>query len=82
MSNCIRSSDFFAIPVQLTYKGDREFNTLLGGFCSLFLLVVVASGLAYNVHSYWDRPRYLQSEQKEYINFHDNHYHFNMSSLN
>ena len=38
----IRSKDLFAAPVQLTYKGQRSFNTAVGGVCSiLFILVSV-----------------------------------------
>ena len=39
VSSGIRSIDFFAVPVSLTYKGKKKFNTLAGGCCSLLLIV-------------------------------------------
>ena len=52
MKNCmtslleaIKQRDFFAIPVQLTYKGQRKFNTLLGGCCSIILVIGILVSL-------------------------------------
>ena len=44
--NKVRQLDLFAVPVQLTYKGQKGFNTLLGGFTSLVLIVIL---LTYSV---------------------------------
>ena len=38
----IKSFDFFAIPVQLTYNGQRAFFTLFGGCVSLILIICLA----------------------------------------
>ena len=38
----VRERDLFAIPVQLTYKGNKEFNTAIGGFCSISLWLAIA----------------------------------------
>ena len=46
MNNClshlkdaVKGVDFFAIPVQLTYKNQRNFNTVVGGFCTLMIIL-------------------------------------------
>ena len=38
----MRDWDFFAIPVGMTYKGQREFNTVFGGCLSIILGVLFA----------------------------------------
>ena len=39
MFKWVRENDLFAVPVHLTYKGQKSFNTLLGGFFSLTLIL-------------------------------------------
>ena len=48
MKNCLRylkdavkGVDFFAIPVQLTYKNQRKFNTVVGGCCTLTIILAI-----------------------------------------
>ena len=38
-SDFVRSLDFFAVPVSLTYKGEKWFKTQLGGYCTLVLIL-------------------------------------------
>ena len=49
MLSLIRGTDLFATPVELSYKGQRAFKTVLGGICSIVLIVVVALSFAINV---------------------------------
>ena len=42
----VKEQDFFATPVQLTYKSKTEFNTAFGGFCSIFLFLGMTIYLA------------------------------------
>ena len=44
--SCIRSLDAYSKPVQFTYKGESEFNTLVGGIATLIssLLMIVYGG--------------------------------------
>ena len=44
IASYIKEKDIFAIPVQLTYKGQRKFNTMVGGCCTilLFLMIVIS----------------------------------------
>ena len=39
LKNAIKGIDFFAIPVQLTYKSQRKFDTVVGGCCSLLIIL-------------------------------------------
>ena len=41
LTNCIKERDIFAIPVQLTYKGQRKFNTVCGGCCTIILYLAI-----------------------------------------
>ena len=34
--SCIRQQDAFARPIQLKYKGETEFNTVVGGIVTIF----------------------------------------------
>ena len=45
ISQSVRRRDLFAIPVQLTYKGQRKFHTLLGGFCTVILTIAAVVSL-------------------------------------
>ena len=48
--NLIRDFDLFAVPVSLTYKGKKRINTLLGGLCSLLLLISFLTYSALTLH--------------------------------
>ena len=41
MLEFIRRCDFFAIYVHVTYEGERKFNTLLGGSCTVALVFAI-----------------------------------------
>ena len=41
LKNTIKGADFFAIPVQLTYKSSRKFNTVVGGCCTLLIILAI-----------------------------------------
>ena len=40
-ANMIRSYDHFASPVSLTFKGKKRFSTIIGGFFSLLMILIV-----------------------------------------
>ena len=46
----MRKLDLFAVQVQLSYKGERSFNTALGGFCSLLLVLCFLAYAAYELN--------------------------------
>ena len=39
----VKEQDLFGVPVQLTYKGERTFNTAIGGCCSLLMIIFLVS---------------------------------------
>ena len=43
MTRGIRNIDLFAVPVSLTYKGRKNFNTLAGGCFSVLLMLFFVS---------------------------------------
>ena len=46
----VRRVDIFAVPVSLTYKGQRQFNTFVGGCFSLLLIVAFLTYSAISMH--------------------------------
>ena len=57
----LRAADLYGIRVGLSYKGDMYFRTILGGCCSilLILLFTVYGGIAFNTA--FSDPTYLQN---------------------
>ena len=37
--NTVRGLDLFAVPVSLTYKGQKKFGTPCGGCFSIFIII-------------------------------------------
>ena len=52
----VRALDLFAVPVSLTYKGQKAFNTILGGCCSLLLIIGFVTFIAVNLHQLLMNP--------------------------
>ena len=55
--NAVRGLDLFAIPVSLTYKGKRFFDTLLGGFVSLILILVLSTYATMTLYNHLTSPQ-------------------------
>ena len=58
IAKCTRRQDLFAIPVQLTYKGHKAFNTMVGGCFSIFLILVFLTIIAIDVEKLIRDPEY------------------------
>ena len=41
VGSLIKERDLFAIPVQLTYNGQRRFNTCIGGCCTILIFLTI-----------------------------------------
>ena len=54
----IRDQDLFAIPVQLTYQGQREFGTIYGGCISICLVFALCTYFAISLHYEYIHPDY------------------------
>ena len=52
--------DLFAVPVSLTYKGERQFTTLLGGFFSLVIILSFLVFTAVSLHTHIVFPVFMQ----------------------
>ena len=54
----VKSKDLFAVPVQLTYKGERAFSTLCGGGLSILLILGLTAYFAIGMHDLTLHPDY------------------------
>jgi len=52
----VRNQDLFGVPVQLTYKGQKSFNTVCGGLFSLLLLVGFTVAFVLQFRSLYTNP--------------------------
>ena len=55
----IKGQDLFGIPVRLTYKGQQQFNTMLGGCLSILLVATFTAGFFYQLHKLYFEPSYM-----------------------
>lgn len=63
----IRGFDLFAVPVQLNYKGQKAFNTAVGGCCSLILTIGFISYAAYVLKEDLVMPELTSQQKFEYV---------------
>ena len=61
----IKQYDLFAIPVQLTYKGQRKFNTLLGGCCSIMMYLAIIIAFPLMITYEYQNPTLRQTTPKQ-----------------
>ena len=69
IADAIRRSDLFAIPVQLTYKGSKAFNTMVGGCFSIALILAFMSIFAVDIHRGITNPEYVTSVTTSFARF-------------
>ena len=50
IAEAVRMQDMFAVPVQVTYRGKRAFNTVLGGFLSIIIILGLVIYFAYELN--------------------------------
>ena len=58
INKAVRGLDFFAVPVSLTYKGKKKFSTMVGGICSLVLILGFVAYSAVTMHTMIEDPVY------------------------
>ena len=78
----VRDNDVFAIPVRMSYKGNRQFNTILGGICTILFGLAVGSVFLINLHAHLNSPVYDLNTNAAYLSYNDNHQFYNMSTQN
>ena len=64
MVQLVKWADLFAIPVQLTFRGQRFFYTLFGGVVSIILMTLLAGISIYQLHSQLSNPQYYSQPQR------------------
>lgn len=78
--NFVRDVDYFAVPVNLTYKGKRKFGTLLGGCCTLVIVLGLVTYALYTLQSLVLHPILRSSSEKIYFSWFDNDQAFNITT--
>ena len=64
LAKAIKSQDLFAIPVQLTYRGEKGFNTFCGGCISVLLIAGLSTYFALSLHNLYMNPDYMVSPRR------------------
>ena len=72
MKEWVREQDLFAVPVQLTYKNQKAFNTMCGGFCSLVLYLTFVTILVFIINDSMRNPLYDNYSTTTYQPYYDN----------
>ena len=67
----VRDCDATPIPVGITYKGQKEFNTVFGGCLTIILFLLVASFGLQDYISLYSNPIYYQSNAVSYTQVQD-----------
>ena len=71
--NFIREQDLFAAPVQLTYKGQRSFNTAFGGVCSILFILASVVVFGLGTADLVLNTNYSSSMSRSYLSYGGNH---------
>ena len=58
MESFIRNRDVFAIDVKLAYKGQKSFNTHLGGCCTILLYMAILVSFPMLLNDQISNPRW------------------------
>ena len=64
IADAIKSQDLFAIPVQLTYRGEKGFNPFCGGCISLLLIVGLSTYFILSIHNLYMNPDYMVTPRR------------------
>ena len=67
----VKGQDLFAVPVQLTYKGERGFSTFCGGCVSIIFVLTVIVLFGYYSHEFYMNPQFGTSASVNYIKYDD-----------
>ena len=82
MQKFLRELDFFAVPVSLTYKGQRQFGTSVGGCFSLLLIILFTAYSVYTAHEMIVNPILKNSSEKLYFSYVDNTEAYEINTTN
>lgn len=51
LGRIIQDFDLFGVPVQLTYKGERRFNSCCGGSVSILMIVCLVGAFIWQIQN-------------------------------
>ena len=69
VTELIKRQDLFAIPVQLNYKGRHSFTTLIGGCCSILLVLLSIALFIYSSIDFFNDPSFSSNASVSYITY-------------
>ena len=69
--NRLRKLDMFGVPVGVTFKGEPDHKTRLGGFITIFLFLLFSSNFLLYLFSMFIDPHYKQNVENIYTQFSD-----------
>ena len=77
----IKEKDLFSVPVQLTYKGDRDHQTFVGGCCSIMLLMTTIIWFVVGVLSVLSNPTFTSDASMYYEKYGPNVTAYNLTEF-
>ena len=82
IQDAVRECDIFAIPITLTYKGDKEFTSIQGGIisiiCSLTLVILGVTRL----HDQYVNPVYDEDSNTKIFSYYTNQDSYQLNTSN
>ena len=67
----LRKVDLFGVPVGVTFKGEPDHKTRLGGFITIFLILLFSSNFLLYILRMFIDPNYKQTGEKSFNQFTD-----------
>ncbi len=67
----LRKLDLFGVPVGVTFKGEPDHKTRLGGLVTIFLLLLFSSNFLLYIFGMFTDPHYKQRVESIYTQFSD-----------
>ena len=72
IKNLVKQSDLFGLPVYLTYKGEKEFSTVLGGILSILLMLMFVGYSIDYIYKEFTDPSFNISRSEVIYNYYEN----------
>lgn len=77
-----RSYDSFGVPISVTYKGDSEYKTTLGGAVTILLFIILGGNLVLNIYDVYTNKHYLRNDSDLYVPVNSNTESWTMQTQN
>lgn len=76
----IRDKDIFAVPVQLSYKGQKAFNTVAGGCISIITILAFMAVFVITLRDQIVNPDFTSRTVVNYFSYYSNSEGYKMST--